>query len=123
MDTAARALPCRRERGANLRGMMAVVVDHRDSGRRSALLEAPVHAAKIGKALGNLFRLDSKLPRNGDSRGCVQHIVPARNVQLEWAESPRSRVHLKARVSASLPCTRIELRAARLFRRAWHFSK
>src|SRR5580698_1708231 len=107
MDTAARALPCRGERGANLSGMVAIVVDHRNAARRSALLEAPIDTAKVGEALGNLLRCDIKLARN--SYGCsrVQYIVPARNVQLEWAESAGGSVHLKTRVSASLPWLRV----------------
>ena len=116
MDAALRALACGGERGANFSGMVAVVVDHRDASRRSALLEAAIDTAKIGESLGNLFRLDSKLPRDGHRRSRVQYIVPARNMQLEWTERPGGRVHLKARVSASLPFTRIELCAARLFR-------
>src|ERR1700722_11929875 len=103
MDVPARALPCRGKRGANLSWMVAVVVDHCDAARSPVSLEATIDAAKIGEALSNLFRCDLKLARDGYSRSRVQYIVPARNMQLEWTESPRGSVHPKARVGASLP--------------------
>src|ERR1700733_935225 len=123
VDAPAAALSSRGECSANLSGMVAVVVHDRDAAGCAALLEAPIDTAKIGKAFGNLFRLDSKLPRDGYGRGRVQHIVPARNVQLERTERTSGRVYLKARKAASLPRDRTDLCAARLFRRAWHFSK
>jgi hypothetical protein len=41
------ALARRGQRGANLGGMVAVVVHHGDAARLAALLEAPVDAAKV----------------------------------------------------------------------------
>ncbi len=48
VNLAVRALARRRQRGANLGGVVAVIVHHRDAARLAALLEAPVHAAKVG---------------------------------------------------------------------------
>ncbi len=91
------------QRGANLGGMVAVVVDNRHAARLAALLEAPVDAAKVAETLGNFSGCDLKLPRNGDGGRGVEHIVPAGHVQLERPQRPRGGVHLKAREAASLP--------------------
>ena len=50
------ALAGRGEGGANLGGMVAVIVHHGDAARLAAQLKAPVHAAKMIEALGNLLR-------------------------------------------------------------------
>ena len=83
--------------------MVAVIVDNRDAARLAALLKAPVDAAKMVEPLGNLFRRNLKLPRDGHGRRCVEHVVSAGHVQLERAQRPRGRVHQKAREAASLP--------------------
>ena len=56
VDSAVAALAGGGEGGANLGGMVAVVVDDGDAARRAAKLKAPVDAAKVAEALGNLIR-------------------------------------------------------------------
>ena len=102
VDLPVAALARRGQRGANLRGMVAVVVHHRNAARLAALLEAPVHAAKVAEPLGNLFRRNLKLVRDGHRGRGVQHIVASGHVQLEGPQRPARRVHQETR--KALPC-------------------
>ena len=51
-----------RERGANLGGVMAVVVDHGDAALRAAHLKAAVHAAEMPPALRESSRRECRVP-------------------------------------------------------------
>ncbi len=103
VDLAARAGARRLQRGANLGGVVAVIIDNGHAARLAALLEAPVDAAKVLEPFGNLLRRNFKLPRNGDGGRGVQHIVPAGNMQLERTERSSGSVHQETRERTSLP--------------------
>ena len=72
--------------GANLGGVMAVVVDDGDAAGGAAKLKAPVDAAEVTEALGNFVGGNFKLAGDGDGGGGVEHIVASGNVELEGAE-------------------------------------
>ncbi len=75
--------------GANLGGMVAVVVDDGHAARLAAKLKAAVHAPEMADALGDLGRVDLQLMRDGYGGGCVEHVVAARHVQFKGTEQPR----------------------------------
>ena len=88
---------------ANLGGMVAVVVDHRDAARRAAQLKAPVHAAKVAEAHGDLAAGNSKLVGNGDGGRGIEHVVMSRDIQLKWTESAVRREHTETRKTPMIP--------------------
>src|ERR1035437_5183484 len=72
--------------GANLSRMVAVVVHHGDAAHLAALLEAPVHAAKVMEPLGDLVCGNLELVGNGHRGGGVEHVVATGYVQLKGTE-------------------------------------
>src|SRR5580692_7767508 len=111
MDLAAGARAGSLERGANFGGVMAVIVDHGHAARLTAVLEAPVDAAKILEPLGDLFRRYFKLPGDRDGGRGVEHIVPAGNLQLEGAERALGGVYLETRKGNALPRARFRAKS------------
>ena len=93
VDLAKAALPGSRQRGANLGGMMAVVVDYADPRGLAAQLETPVHAAEFLQGHANVIRLDIEADSHRNGRRRVQNVVRARHVQ---AELTQSRVHRRS---------------------------
>ena len=94
------ALPGRGQSGANLRGVVAVVVHHRNPAGLAAHLEAPVDPSKMVQSFRNLFAGNAKLVGNGHGGCCVENVVPAGDVEFEAAERPGRRDHLEAREAA-----------------------
>ena len=98
-----------RERGADLGGMMAVVVDHRDTARLAASLESAIDAGVGSDPLTNRIERDVEFQADGDGRGGVQHVVHAWNAQVKFAEivaTARTENRLsKAPHSASTICS------------------
>ena len=86
MDAFVSALARGSERGANFRGMVAVVVDDGDAAGLTTLLEATVDAAETAEAFGDFFGRDFELVRDGYGGGGVEHVVAAGHVQIERAE-------------------------------------
>ena len=88
---------CRGERGANLGGMMPVVVDHAHASRFAARLEAAAHAAEPRQRLGDQREAHLDLETDRDRRQRVQHVVVAGHVQFQRTERASERLDLKAR--------------------------
>ena len=88
VDLAEAALPRRRQRGANLGGMMAVVVDHGDAVGAALELEAAIHAVEVGQAFADLVDRNVQSNADGDGGSGVAHVVLAGNVQLEIRPGP-----------------------------------
>src|SRR5271163_2266738 len=80
------AQPRRRERGANLRRMVAVIVDYVNSALFSAGLKAPVHACVSFHRGANYIHCDVEFQADRDGRGCVQYVVKARYTQMKFAQ-------------------------------------
>ena len=89
--------------GANLGGVVAVVVDDGDAAGLAAQLEAAVDAAKMVEALGDFVGGNFKLVGDGDGGGGVEHVVAAGDVEFEGTERSGSGVHLKAGEAARAP--------------------
>ena len=87
VDLAKSALARGGQRGPNLGGMVAVVVDHADARGLAAQLEAAVDAAEAARARCESASTGMSSPssnRNG-GRG-IQHVVSARDMQSEFAQ-------------------------------------
>src|SRR5215475_305963 len=115
MNLAISALFCRRQRGANLRRMMAVIVNHGYSCNLPANLEATIHSAEIFERF--LYLRYGDVQADSDGNGCsgIQYVVDTRNVQAETAEIVTAIVHAKQRLRvrsrsvASQACRRLVL--------------
>ena len=66
------------ERGANFRGMMAVVVNQRDAGVNAFDFKAPSHAGKFRKPSANQVRRNVQRERDGRGCGGIAHVVNSR---------------------------------------------
>ena len=75
MNLAQAAIFSGRKRGANLRGMMAVIIHHPHATHPALQLKTAVHAAKSLQALPNAVRVMIKSHAHGHRRGRIQHIV------------------------------------------------
>src|SRR5208283_2754998 len=96
MHLAETALPCRRQRCADLRGMMSVIVDHRHAIRGADLLKAAVHAVEVLQRAANVLDGHIESDPNGD-RGCgVLDVVLAGNTELEFSQIVSSIANPKA---------------------------
>src|SRR5580692_1016872 len=96
MHAAKSALPSSRERRANFRRVMPVIVDHSDARSVTFKLEPPIHAAKTVKAETNLVWRNVERGANRNRRRGVQHVVRAGNMQRKLAEILLLICHLKA---------------------------
>ena len=75
------------ERGANFRGMMAVIVHDRDVVHRAFNVEAAADAGKFRQAFANQVGGDVQIEADSSRGGSVPHIVDAgRMRQLKHAE-------------------------------------
>ena len=74
------------QRGANLGGMMAVIVDHRDAARLPAHLKPAIDAGIAGNGLANRFERNVQFQADRDGRRRVQHVVNAGNVQVKRSQ-------------------------------------
>src|ERR1700730_7993425 len=83
VDFAEAALAGGSQCGANLRGMMAVVINHADAGYLSAQLKTAVHATKIFQGGADVIGLDVEGDSDRDGRGSVESVMHARHVQAE----------------------------------------
>ena len=79
------------ERRANLRRMVAVIVDDRDAALLPALLESPVDAVKLRKPLANDVGRNLQLQTNRDRGRRVQHVVRAGHAEMKFARDPDRR--------------------------------
>src|SRR5579883_3455475 len=79
-------LACGSQGGANLRRMMAIVVDNGHTFFAAANLEAPVDTAEFRQRRGDHLWIDAEFePDSGRGRR-VQHIVLAQDVQVKRAQ-------------------------------------
>src|SRR5260370_27265772 len=86
VDALESALPRRRKGRTNLRGMMAVVVNHADAVHRALELKAPVHAAEFFESFADFVRRNVQPYAYRDRSRSVQHIVVSGNLQMEIAQ-------------------------------------
>src|SRR5215472_5858 len=86
VDAVEPALARRREGGANLGGMVAVVVDHAHTGGAAAKLEAAIYPAELGQAFADSGRVDVKSHADGHSSGGVEDVVNAGHPQVKFSE-------------------------------------
>ena len=84
------------ERGANLGGMMAVIVDHRDAAGLAAHLKAAIDAGIAGDGLANRFQRDVQLQADRDGGRGVQHVVNAGHAQVKLAQIAAARPNREA---------------------------
>src|SRR5579859_2866035 len=80
------ALPRSGQGGANLGGMMTVIVHHGDSVNFAFELKATIYAAKLLEGFCNFLRRDIKSNTSGDGSSGIEHIVLPGNVQIELAD-------------------------------------
>ncbi len=83
------------KRGANLSGMMAVVIDDGNAAHYAFTLEAPIDTAIVVEPFGDLLRRNFKLARDCHGGCRVQNVVTAGNMQFKRAERSICRVHRK----------------------------
>src|SRR5215472_6758699 len=86
VDAVEPALARRREGGANLGGMVAVVVDHAHTGGAAAKLESAIYPAELGQAFADSGRIDVKSHAHGHSSGGVEDVVNAGHPQVKFSE-------------------------------------
>ena len=86
VNAAVAALAGGGERGEDLGGVMAVIVDHTYAGCASAKLEAAVYTAETVERAADVAKFDVQACADGDGRGGVQYVVGAGNVQREFAQ-------------------------------------
>ena len=77
MNAAVSALTGRGKGGANFRGMVAVVINHRHAPCLALELEAAVHSAEARQRIANVILVETQPHAYGDRRGSVQHVVSA----------------------------------------------
>src|SRR5512143_2354572 len=75
-----------RERGPDLRGVMAVIVDDDDSAGLSFDLKPSLHAGKFPERLPDDLEIDVQLPSHGDRSQAVADIVNAGHRKLKVAQ-------------------------------------
>ena len=80
------ALSGGRQRGANLGGMMAIVINHADPGCLAAQLEPPVYPAEIFQRRADVIRFDIEADSNRNGCGGVQDVVYSRHMQAEFSQ-------------------------------------
>ena len=78
--------PQRPERGANLRRVMAIVVDHRHAALHASPFHAPAGAAERGQRGAHRFDSDAQFHGQGCRGGGVQDVVLAENRRVEAAQ-------------------------------------
>ena len=83
VDLAITALPGCGQRGANLGGMMSVVVKHTHPGGLATPLETAFHSPEILERGTNLLDLDVEANSNRNRRRGIQNVVYARHVETE----------------------------------------
>src|SRR5260370_9860167 len=75
------------QRGADLGGVMAVVVDRRDVVDGSLDVEAAADSRESAEAFTDEFRWNVQIERDGGSRGGIANVVDARGMEeLEDSE-------------------------------------
>ena len=74
------------ERGADLGGMMAVVVNHGDAAGLAAHLKPAIDAGIAGDGFANRFQLDVQLQAHRDGGRGVEHVVNAGHAQMKRSQ-------------------------------------
>src|SRR5437588_604122 len=83
MDAVESALAGSSQGGANLSGMMAVVVNHGNAGGLAFELETAVNAAKALQRLADAISINVEADAHGYGSGGIQHIVMAGHLQMK----------------------------------------
>src|SRR5450756_1002403 len=75
------------ESGADLGGVVSVIVHHGDAAFLAARLEAAIDSAEGREALADGVGLDFELHGDGDGGHGIEHVVAAGDAQRETAET------------------------------------
>src|SRR5436190_18252568 len=95
MNLAKAALPGGGKRGANFRGMVAVVIDYADPGNLAPQLEAAVHAVEGFECRANLADLDVQANPDGNRRRSIKHVVGSGHAQPELSKTVATIGHVE----------------------------
>src|SRR5262249_33884857 len=83
VDALETALPSSSQGGANLGGMVAVIVNHAYAGGVSTQLETTIHTAETLQTVTNQIGGNVQPHAHRHGGGGIQHVVSARDVQME----------------------------------------
>src|SRR5258708_27648606 len=100
MDALEPALARRSQSGADLRGMMAVVIDHAYAAGPAFVLEAAIDAGKVLQAFADAVRGNIQPDAHSHRGRGVEHVVVPRNLQMEFPQ--RSSVVLDGKMGVML---------------------
>ena len=89
------------ERGLYGRRMMSVIVDQGDAAPLADELESPPNAPKFLQAFADIARRYADFMTQRRGRQGVQHIVPARNLQRDFAEKMALMIDTKPQSAGS----------------------
>ncbi len=84
------------ERGADLGGMMAVVVDDGHAASLAAHLKTAIDARVAGDGRADRFQLDVEFQADRDSRRGVEHVVNAGHAEVKCSQVAPTRPNREA---------------------------
>src|SRR5580704_13337266 len=88
--------------GANLGGMVAIVINHTHAWRLATELEAAIHSAEILQPGANLVGWDVEANAYGNCCGRIQNVVQARDVEAKISQPLALVADLKLRERRSV---------------------
>ena len=94
------ALTGRFQGGANLCGVVAVIINDSDAADFSLALKATLDPAEIREPGGNMFRRDAKLNADGNGGGGISQVMQARDGKRERTQRFAFAMHQKLRHTA-----------------------
>ena len=80
-----------------LQAVVGPQVHHRDPARFTKDLKPAIDTAKTVEPVGDIFRGNLKLARNGNRRRCIEYVMPARHMEFKWPQRPFSGMHQELR--------------------------
>ncbi len=83
------------EGGADLGGVVAVVVHDGNAADLAVALEAAIDSAKVADAFGDLRRIDLELVSDRHGRCGIENVVAAGDVQFKWPQQAGCGPHLE----------------------------
>src|SRR5262249_56900673 len=88
--------------GADLRGVMAIVVHHEDTGSFALDLEATLHAREAGERLLDTLEWHLEVEADPDGGQGVEHVVAARDLDADLTQDLAPVEHLELRLPAGV---------------------
>src|SRR6266851_4105110 len=108
VDFAEATLPCRRQRGANLGRVVAVVIDHANARSFAPHLEATVNAAEVFEGGADVVGRDVETDSDRNGCGRVQNVMHSGHMQTEFPQVAFPVGNTK--MADGLPFSRLECR-------------